>query len=123
MPVIECVQCAKPKMMSKDHSPPQLCVECVSELARELNEIDRQDDRYTKRGKIKNRLRDIPDEAIPERIALHIEEVADPSIENRSFFKGRLSELKKITQTEIRDIDTEYEQRHEGKYVLKPRYK
>jgi hypothetical protein len=122
MTAIQCCDCKTRKIMP-GRTAPQLCGDCVSKLHRELNQIDRKDDRYTKRGKIKNRLRNIPDEAIPERMALHIEEVADPSIENRSFYKGQLNELKKITQTEIRDIDTEYEQRHEGKYVLKPRYK
>lgn len=102
---------------------PALCGECISRLHHELNKISRKDDRYTSRGKIKNRLKDIPDEAIPERMALHIEEVADPSIQNRCFYQGKLKELKRITQTEIRDIDTDHQQHHEGKYVVKKRHR
>jgi len=123
MPKLQCVKCESVKLMGKGSEPPELCLDCKSSLHRELNRIDRKDDRYTKRGKIKNRLSDIPDDAMDENLALHVEEVADPEIEERSMYLGKLKEIKIIEEDEARDIDNDYELRHEGKKELKERYK
>jgi len=123
MPVITCAKCNEQVLKSKDANPPELCTTCSTNLQEEINRIDRTNDRYTKRGKIKNRLHDIPDEAIPERIALQIEEVANPNIENRQYCIGKLNELKTIGDKEIHDIENDITEKDRGKIVLKKRYR
>jgi len=124
MPVITCAKCNESVLKgSKDVNPPELCTTCTTDLQEEINRIDRQNDRYTKRGKIKNRLHDIPDEAIPESLALQIEEVADPEIENRQYCLGKLHELTKIEDNEIHELDNDLTEKDRGKIVLKKRYR
>lgn len=121
MPVITCAKCQKTVLKPKAE-PPELCSTCRVGIEREVNKIDRKNDRYTKRGKLKNRLYDIPDEAIPESVALQIEEVADPTIDKRQHKLGRMDELRVIGSKEIRDIDTNYTERDRGRIELKKRY-
>lgn len=123
MPVITCAKCDKKVLKPNTVEEPALCATCETDLQEEINRIDRQNDRYTKRGKIKNRLHDIPDEAIPERIALHIEEVADPEITERQYCLGKINELKTIGDKEIHQIDNDLTQKDRGKIVLKKRYR
>ena len=123
MPVITCPKCEETSLKSKQAKPPELCTTCVAELQEEINRIDRTNDRYTKRGKLKNRLHQIPDEAIPEDLALMIEEVADPDIENRQYCIGKLNEIKLIGDKEIHDIENDLTEKHRGKIVLKKRYR
>lgn len=122
MPVITCCKCEE-SVLKPDGNPPELCVSCKVGLEREINMIDRKNDRYTKRGKLKNRFYNIPDEAIPQRMALHIEEVATPEIENRQHCIGRMDELKVIGSKEIHDIDTDFSEGDRGKITLKKRYR
>lgn len=123
MPVIKCVKCEQTILKSRDTNPPELCGECLTNLQEEINRIDRTNDRYTKRGKIKNRLQNIPDEAIPEHLALQIEEVADPNIENRQYCIGKINEIKTISDKEIQDIENDLTEKDRGKIVLKQRYR
>jgi len=123
MPVITCPRCDETILKPEGTETPELCTTCVADLQEEINRIDRKNDRYTKRGKLKNRLHNIPDEAIPENLALHIEEVADPEIEDRQYCLGKLNELKKVGDKEIHEIDGEYTEKDRGKIVLKPRYR
>lgn len=119
MTLIECVDCNDKVLKPGDVEPPLLCGKCRTNLQEEINRISREDDRYTDRGKIKNRLKKIPSEAIPEEIILQIEEVANPEIEEREHCKGRLSEMKIIGDKEIHDIDSQYSEKHRGQLVLK----
>lgn len=123
MPVITCPKCDNTVLKGRDANPPELCTTCVTDLQEEINRIDRTNDRYTKRGKLKNRLHDIPDEAIPETLALMIEEVADPEITERQYCIGKLHELKLIGDKEIHDIENNMSEKHRGKIVLKKRYR
>lgn len=122
MPVITCAKCGD-KVLKPSADEPEMCIDCSTDLQEEINRIDRQNDRYTKRGKIKNRLHDIPDEAIPEYLALHIEEVADPEITNRQYCLGKINELKTIGDKEIHDIENNLTEKDRGKIVLKKRYR
>lgn len=121
MPIVTCVQCGE-SVLKPDADTPEMCVDCKTDLIREINKIDRNDDRYTKKGKIKNRLHDIPIEAVPQPVLLQIEEVAS-EIENRQHLLGRMEELKVIGDKEIRDIDLSYGEEDRGKVVLKRRYR
>lgn len=123
MPVITCVKCEEKVLKSKPVNEPTLCADCETDLQEEINRIDRTNDRYTKRGKIKNRLHNIPDEAIPEYLALHIEEVADPDIDNRQYCLGKLNELKTIGDKEIQNIENDITEKQRGKIVLKKRFR
>lgn len=122
MPVITCIECSE-QITKKQANPPELCSNCVTNLQTEINRIDREDDRYTKRGKIKNRLHNIPDEAIPEKLALQIEEVADPEITERQYCLGKLNELKLLGDKEIHQINNDLTEKDRGKIVLKKRYR
>jgi len=64
-------------------------------------------------------LKDIPSEALPEEIALQAEEVANPEIDNRTHCKGKLSEMKIISDDEIHNVDTDYTEFDRGQLVLK----
>lgn len=123
MPVIECAKCGKSVLKPGKVDTPELCTTCKTSLQREINKIDRKDDRYTKRGKLKNRLHEIPDEAIPQEAALQIEEVANPEIERRQYCIGRLDELKIISDKEIQDIENNITEKERGKIMLKKRYR
>jgi len=123
MPVITCAKCEETFLKPKPVDEPEMCGGCRTDLQQEINRIDRQNDRYTKRGKIKNRLHDIPDEAIPEDLALHIEEVANPEITERQYCLGKLNELKTIGDKEIHDIENDITEKDRGKIVLKKRYR
>lgn len=123
MTMITCVQCGETVLKSSKTEEPAMCGTCRTNLQKEINRIDRENDRYTKRGKIKNRLHDIPDEAIPEDLALHIEEVADPEIDDRQHCLGRLEELKTIGDKEIHDVESDYTEKDREKIVLKKRYR
>lgn len=123
MPKINCAKCGQSTLKPDGTEKPVMCSNCVAQLEEEINRIDRNDDRYTKRGKLKNRLHDIPDEAIPKSMALMIEEVADPEINDRQYKLGRMEELKQIDDKEIHDIETDYTEKHRGKIVLKKRYR
>lgn len=123
MPVIQCAKCGKKVLKTGEIQEPELCTTCHTNLEEEINRIDREDDRYTKRGKIKNRLHNIPDEAIPESLAQMIEEVANPNIEDRQYKLGKINELKTIGDKEIHNIETDYTEKHRGKIVLKKRYR
>jgi len=123
MPVITCVKCEETILKPKSVEEPAMCTTCTTGLQQEINRIDRQNDRYTKRGKIKNRLHDIPDEAIPEDLALHIEEVANPDITERQYCLGKLNELKTIGDKEIHSIENDATEKDRGKIVLKKRYR
>ena len=123
MPVITCTKCNQTVLKGKDVETPTLCGNCESNLQEEINRIDRQNDRYTKRGKIKNRLHNIPDEAIPERLALQIEEVANPEITDRQYCLGKMHELKTIGDKEIHNVESSYTEKHRGKIVLKKRFR
>lgn len=122
MPTITCVKCNK-SFLKNNPDKPELCGTCKVNLEQELNTIDRENDRYTARGKLKNRLYNIPDDAIPEDLALMIEEVADPEIKNRQYKLGRLDELTKISKKEIHDIENQYTMKDQGKIVLKKRFR
>lgn len=123
MPVIECAKCQETVLKPSPVNTPEMCTTCKTDLQKEINRIDRQNDRYTKRGKIKNRLHNIPDEAIPEHLALQIEEVANPEIKNRQYCIGKLDELKIIGDKEINKIENDYTERERGKITLKKRYR
>lgn len=123
MPVIDCVKCNETILKGDNINEPSLCTECATDLEKEINRIDRNDDRYTKRGKIKNRLNNIPDEAIPKDLALMIEEVADPEINDRQYKLGEMQELKKIGDKEIHSVKNNITEKSRGKIVLKKRYR
>jgi len=123
MPLITCTKCKETVLKPEPAEEPLMCGECKTSLQEEINRIDRQNDRYTKRGKIKNRLHDIPDEAIPEDLALHIEEVANPEITERQYCLGKINELKTIGDKEIHDIENDITEKDRGKIVLKKRYR
>lgn len=123
MPVITCAKCEETVLKARSVDEPVMCASCKTDLQEEINRIDRQNDRYTKRGKIKNRLHNIPDEAIPEDLALHIEEVANPEITERQYCLGKLNELKTIGDKEIHDIKNDITEKDRGKIVLKKRYR
>lgn len=123
MSVINCAKCEETVLKPSNTQEPALCGDCRTSLQKEINRIDRENDRYTKRGKIKNRLHNIPDEAIPESLALHIEEVADPEIDDRQHCLGRLEELKTIGDKEIHDVESSYTEKDREKIVLKKRYR
>lgn len=123
MPVITCAKCEETVLKTEDVNEPVMCSSCRTDLQEEINRIDRQNDRYTKRGKIKNRLHNIPDEAIPEDLALHIEEVANPEITERQYCIGKLNELKTIGDKEIHSIENDITEKDRGKIVLKKRYR
>ena len=123
MPLITCVKCEEKVLKPSGTETPAMCINCNTGLHEELNRIDRQNDRYTKRGKIKNRLHDIPDEAIPERLALQIEEVANPEITDRQYCLGKMHELKTIGDKEIHNVESSYTEKHRGKIVLKKRFR
>lgn len=123
MPVIKCAKCGETVLKPSPVNEPVMCGDCVTNLQEEINRIDRQNDRYTKRGKIKNRLHNIPDEAIPERLALHIEEVANPDITERQYCLGKIDELKTIGDKEIHNIENNTTEKDRGKIVLKKRYR
>ncbi len=122
MSVITCPRCEK-SFLKPHAEPPELCSTCKTELQTEINRIDRENDRYTKRGKIKNRLHDIPDEAIPKDLALQIEEVANPEITNRQYKLGKLNEIKQISDKEIHRVENEFSEQERGKIILKKRYR
>jgi len=118
MTLIECARC-NDKLVKSGEEPPSICGSCRTQIQERINQIERRDDRYTNRGKIKNVLKDIPSEALPEEIALQAEEVANPEIDHRTHCKGKLSEMKIIGDDEIHDPDTEYRKDDKGKLVLK----
>jgi len=122
MPVITCTKCEE-TVLKPQANPPELCGSCATDLQEEINRIDRTNDRYTKRGKIKNRVHNIPDEAIPEHIALQIEEVADPEITSRQYCIGKIHELTTIGDDEIHDIENDLTEKDRGKVVLKKRFR
>lgn len=122
MPVIKCPRCGK-EVLKPSADPPELCAECKAELEEEINRIDRKNDRYTKRGKLKHRLDEIPDEAIPESLALQIEEVANPEIETRQYKLGKMNELKQIGDKEIHQISNSISESDRGKILLKKKYR
>jgi len=122
MPSVECSKCDKSFVKSKADEP-LICSECEQDLIQEINQIDRNDDRYTKRGKLKNRLHDIPDGAIPKKLALMIEEVADPEVEDRQFMVGSIDEVKKIGDSDIHSINNDLSEEDRGKVVLKKRHR
>jgi hypothetical protein len=123
MTVIKCVKCDDKMIKPFDPEPPAMCSSCRTGLQEEINRIDRNKDRYTKRGKLKNRLHDIPEEAIPESMKLQIEEVADPNIERRQHSLGKLNELKVIGDKEINKIKHDATEYDRGKILLKKRYR
>lgn len=123
MTVINCAKCEETVLKPFDPETPALCSTCRTNLQTEINQIDRNEDRYTKRGKLKNRLHDIPGEAIPDDMKLQIEEVANPNIDKRQHCLGKLHEMKRISDKEINKIKhdaTEYDRR---KMILKKRYR
>jgi len=122
MTLDECTQCGE-MTLKPGHTPEFLCSACREQLIKEINRIDRDNDRYTKRGKIKNRLNDIPDEAIPEEIALQIEEVADPEIDDRQYMKGSIEEVKQLDDKEIFQTSNDKTDFHRGKVELKKRFR
>lgn len=122
MTLSSCVQCDDSVMKSTDEVP-FLCSTCRNNLTEEINRIDRNSDRYTKRGKLRNRLSDIPDEAIPKEMALMIEEVADPEVEDRQYKLGNMEEIKKLDDNEIHSLNNDLSEKDRGKIVLKKRYR
>jgi len=122
MPLITCVKCEEKVLKPSGTETPAMCINCNTGLHEELNRIDRQNDRYTKRGKIKNRLHDIPSEAISDTLALHIEEVANPNIESRQFCLGKIHEIDTIDDKQIHEIENNLTEKDRGKIVLKKRY-
>jgi len=122
MTLDECAKCGE-KVLKAGHTPEFLCSKCREQLIKEINRIDRDNDRYTKRGKIKNRLNDIPDEAIPKEMALLIEEVADPEIDDRQYMKGSIEEIKKLDDKEIFQTTNDKTDFHRGKVELKKRFR
>lgn len=121
--VFTCEKCGREVLRCGGVDEPAICGRCKVKLQRRINKIDRETERYTKRGRIKKLLSDIPDAAIPESMALQIEEVADPEINDRQHCLGQMQELKKIGDKEIHQLDSDVKEKERGKIVLKPRFR